>query len=122
MTFAPFGINTKPIFDFLKLLDVSQIFSLETAKFMYKSKHDLLPISTIANHFERRDAAHSHNLRIRANRLLVVPFELLSSFKQKSIHKRGLNLWNNIPGLIRSSESFNIFKKHFKVDLLQESD
>ena len=51
MTFAPFGIGTKPIFDFLQILDISQIFSLETGKFMFKSKNGILPIITIANHF-----------------------------------------------------------------------
>ena len=76
MTFAPFGIGTKPIFDFLEILDVSQIFSLETAKFVYKSKNQMLPISTLANHFERRNAVHQHNLRPRINRLLIHLFEL----------------------------------------------
>ena len=119
LTFAPFGIGTKPIFDFLKILDVSQIFSLETGKFMFKSKNGLLPINTIANHFERPRAVHNHNLRNRTNNL-VTPFVLLSTFKQKSIHNRGLNLWNDIPEDIRCSESFNIFKIHYKSHLLQE--
>ena len=117
MTFAPFGIGTKPIFDFLKILDVSQIFSLETGKFMFKSKNGMLPISTIANHFERQRAEHNHNLRNRTNSL-ITPFVLLSTFKQKSIHNRGLNLWNDIPEAIRSSESFNILKKTLQIPFL----
>ena len=86
---------------------------------MFKSKHGMLPISTIANHFERSRAVHDHNLRNRTNNL-VTPFVLLSTFKQKSIHNRGLNLWNDISEDIRSSESFNIFKKHYKSHLLHE--
>ena len=100
-------------------MDVSQIFSLETGKFMFKSKNGILPIITIANHFERQRAEHNHNLRNRTNSL-ITPFVLLSTFKQKSIHNRGLNLWNDIPESIRFSESFNIFKKDYKSHLLQE--
>ena len=122
MTFAPFGIGTKPIFDFLEILDVPQVFSLETAKFVYKSKNQLLPISTLANHFERTNAVHQHNLRPRTNRLLITPFVLLSSFKKKSIHNRGMNMWDNIPEPLKLSTSFNIFKKCFKTFLLQEPD
>ena len=117
MTFAPFGIGTKPIFDFLKILDFPQTFSLETGKFVFKSKNDMLPISTIANHFERIRAAHSHNLRTTNH--LVTPFVLLSSFKKKSIHYRGMEMWDDIPESIKLSDSFNIFKKTFTTHILQ---
>ena len=117
MTFAPFGIGTKPIFYFLKILDFPQTFSLETGKFVFKSKNDMLPISTIANHFERIRAAHSHNLHT-ANHL-VTPFVLLSSFKKKSIHYRGMEMWDDIPESIKLSDSFNIFKKTFTTHILQ---
>ena len=120
MTFAPFGIDTKPIFDFLKILDVSQTFSLETGKFVFKSKNNMLPIRTIANHFERRRAVHQHNLRTCNHHSLVTPFVLLSSFKRKSIHYRGMDMWDNIPESIKHSDSFNIFKKSFKTHLFQE--
>ena len=120
MTFAPFGIGTKPIFDFLQILDISQIFKLESGKFVYKTKNNMLPISTIANHFERRAVMHHHNLRDHANRFFITPFVLLSSFKQKSLHYRGQHLWNSIAELIRLSESFCIFKKCYKAHLLQE--
>ena len=119
MTFAPFGIGTKPIFDFLKILDVSQVCSLETGKFIFKSKHGMLPISSIGNHFERTPGVHNHNLRNRTTQL-VAPFVLLSTFKQKSIHIHGMNEWNEIPETIQLSESYSIFKKHYKSHLLQE--
>lgn len=61
MTFAPFRINTKPIFDFLKILDISQIFSLETGKFVFKSRNGLLPISNIEKYFERHNIAHNYS-------------------------------------------------------------
>ena len=65
MFFAPFGrVDLKPLYDCLEILNLSEIYSLETGKFIYKSKTGLLPISNIANHFERRvGAQHQHNLR-----------------------------------------------------------
>ena len=39
MTFTPFGrIDLDPIYSFLMILDVEQVFYLETCKFMFKSK------------------------------------------------------------------------------------
>ena len=119
MTFAPFRINTEPIFDYLNFLNVSQIFCLETGKFVFKSNKGLLPISTIANYFEREPANHRHNLRNGNNRL-AVPLVLLSSYKRKSLYIRGLHMWNDIPQSLKSSDSFNIFKKNFKSYVSQE--
>ena len=121
MTFAPFGINTKPILEFLEILSISQIFSLETGKFVFKSRNSILPISTIANHFERTNANHNYNLRNRTNQY-VTPLELLSSFKKKSLHIRGAHLWNNVPESIKSSDSFSIFLKCFKSFLQLEQN
>ena len=122
MTFAPFGIGTQPIFEYLKILNLTQIFSLETGKFIYKSKNGKLPITTIANHFERASSEHGHNLRSRNNQPLITPFVLLSSFKKKSIFFRGSNLWDNISEeSIKLSDSFNIFKAAYKLHLLENA-
>ena len=45
ITFAPFTIDVEPIFNFLEILDFQQLLHLETGKFVYKSKNDLLPIN-----------------------------------------------------------------------------
>ena len=119
MTFAPFRINTKPIFDYLNFLNVSKTFYLETAKFVFKSNNGLLPTTTIAKYFERGPATHHHNLR-QVNNRLSVPLVLLSSFKRKSLHIRGLDIWNNIPESLKLSGSLNIFKKDFKSYVLRE--
>ena len=44
MTFAPFTIDTKPIFDFLQIQDFQQLFFFETVNFTYRLKNNLLPI------------------------------------------------------------------------------
>ena len=117
MTFAPFTIDTKPIFDFLKIQDFQQLFSFETGNFIYRLKKNLLPINTLVNHFSRIPAQHNYNLRNRENRLLVTPLSLLSSFKKKSLYIRGIDLWNNIPDQIETSKSIGIFKNQHKLHL-----
>ena len=51
MTFAPFGnLDLTPMYDFLKVLNIQQIFLLECGKFQYKFHSNLLPI-TISGYF-----------------------------------------------------------------------
>ena len=52
MTFAPFTIDTKPIFDFLQIQDFQQLFSFETGNFIYRLKNNLFPINTLVNHLK----------------------------------------------------------------------
>ena len=60
MTFAPFGnVPLNPIFKCLEILDISQIFDQETAKFLFKVKNNLLPCS-IGNYFPMREYADNH--------------------------------------------------------------
>ena len=52
MTFAPFRrLDLKPIYDCLQILDLTNLFLLETSKFIYKSKNTLLP-TIIGNNFK----------------------------------------------------------------------
>ena len=70
MTFAPFGrIELEPLYEYLKVLTIKEVFSLETGKFMYKKTNNLPPIS-IGDYFESRQRKDSgYNLRPRKNNL-----------------------------------------------------
>ena len=96
------------------------MFLLETWKFIYKSKNALLPVQTIATHFNRNSSrSHDHFTRNRsANNLSVVPLHLLSYFAQKSIQLKADELWLDIPNDIRQAESYNIFKYLYKKHLI----
>ena len=53
MTFAPYvNIDLQPIFDFLKVLDLDQLYSFELGKYMYKIHHNLVPAHCLGNYFE----------------------------------------------------------------------
>ena len=120
ITFAPFGhIDLKPIYRNLEVLDVKDTLFLETSKFMFKRKNQLLPIR-FANHFDSSDSnsqnLSSYNLRgsIRTNRIIT---RLQSS--QNSIQIRGENLWNAIPEIIKQETSLHSFKRLIKGMLLE---
>ena len=65
MTSAPFGnVDLKPVYQQLKILEVSKVCLLETGKLEYKSKNDLLPIS-LGNYFKSQEIHHNYGLRSR---------------------------------------------------------
>ena len=68
MTFAPFGnIDVTSIYKYLNILEIPQLFKLETGKFIYKSQNGLLPINSIAKYFEVRNANAVHHHWFRAH-------------------------------------------------------
>ena len=123
MCFAPLGrVDIQPMYDCLEILDVQKIFSLETAKLVYKSKNNLLPISTIAKHFEvSTSAEHQHQLRSHRSYQLP-PIVFNSMMAKKSLQFREVELWNGIPEEIKTSENLSIFKKRYKSFLLSSDE
>ena len=120
LTFAPFGhIDLQPMFDHLKVLNVKQIFSLETGKFLFKSKNNMLPIS-IGGYFEPDPFVNQHNYGLRS-RTSNQPIRLVCRTKsgEKSLQIRGEKFWNDLPELLKESESFCLFKKNLKKYLLE---
>ena len=119
MSFAPFGrLDTKPIFQHLKLLNVEETFLLETSKFIYKNKNGLLPISSIAHHFDRPISNSNRTLRLRSHPT-VAPYNLLSSFAKKSIQVRASQIWQDIPPTIQNYPLFSTFKRIYKHYLIE---
>ena len=104
MTFAPFGnLDLTPMYDFLKVLNIKQIFLLECGKFQYKLHSNLLPI-TIGGYFlEDRSATRL----VRHTR-----------YAESSFQIKGPKLWEEIPNEIKDSQSFPIFKRAYKNFLL----
>ena len=122
MTFAPFGrIELEPLYEYLKVLKVKEVFLLETGKFMYKMENNLLPVS-IGDYFQPRKQNNSgYNLRTRKNTSTApITYRLISS--ERSIQYHGANLWKNIPNEIKKCKSFISFKNHYKFFLLNDDE
>jgi len=109
ITFAPFGrIDLTDLYDCLRILDVNKIFRLETAKYLFKEKNDLLPVS-IANHFTPRSNLPEITYNLRPRLTPSYTFRL-ASIQEKSIKSKE-TIWNEIPEHIKHNCSFNSFKK-----------
>ena len=85
-------------------------------KFIFKSINGLLPLSSIASHFElEAPIMHNYNTRQRNSRSNIIDFS--SSYGKKSIQFRKTQALNAIPAEIRNLRSLNAFKKHYKKHL-----
>ena len=127
MTFAPFGsLDLKPIYKQLKILNVSKTSLLETGKFEYKARNDLLPV-TIGNYFlASSDSIPQHSYNLRSSNSTAPPI-LLSEIKtgEKPLQFIGAQIWNGLKPEIKGCESLNAFKKAYKKFLIDseiESD
>ena len=99
MTFAPFGnIDLNPMYDFLDVLNLDQIFSFELGKFMYKINQNLLPNSALGDYFEPDPFVNQHSYGLRS-RTANIPTRLVcrTKFAEKSIQIAGVKFWNKIP-------------------------
>ena len=101
MCFAPFGkIDLAPLFEIIEILKINQIYLLETGKFVFKEKNNLLPVS-IAKHFDiRQTPEHRYNLRQR-NEIRGPDLIHRTLLGENSIQKRGHEVWNKIPDDIK---------------------
>ena len=119
MTFAPFGrIDLDPIYDYLNILDLAKVSYLETSKFMYKLKNNILP-TKIGNYFEsniNRPSTHNYALRERNRIGSQITPRLVSG--KNSMQYRGELIWNEIPDCIKCCTSLKSFKKAMKSSLL----
>ena len=118
MTFAPFGrIDIFPLLNYLEILDIKDIFTLETAKLIFKVRNDMIPIP-LKNYFEvRTRVAHRYNLRQRQE--IMQPMIYKTSYALKSIQYKAPFIWNDVPQNLQECETLTRFKKQFKLHLLQ---
>ena len=121
ISFAPHGnLHISQLYKDLNLLNLQSIFKLELGKFLYKEKHSLLP-TKIGNYFELSSnfVEHRHNTRVSVtSQTLNLVVRLKSS--EKAVQFRGNKLWNSISHDLRSQESYKIFKRKFKKQLISE--
>ena len=119
ITSAPFGrVDLEPIYSYLRVLDLEKVYFLETCKYMYKVKKDLIPV-VIGKHFRSRSEIlpnHNYNLRNR-NQAQKIETRLTSS--KKLILLRGEKLWADLPDNLKECSSLVNFKKNMKLSLLE---
>ena len=98
------------------MLTVEKTYKFEIAKLTFKSKNGLLP-TAIGNQFELSSANLGHNHFVR-NRQRPVRLLYKTKTGEKSIQFKSSQLWDNLPNDVKTSSSFNIFKKACKEHLI----
>ena len=115
MSFAPFGrIDLDPLYEILEILKIEHVYELEIAKFAFRRQRNLLPCD-IANYFQVREPT-----RVLRNSLTQLSRRVITNTTHgaKSIFKKSLEIWENIPNEIKQAPSLNSFKNMFKSHLI----
>ena len=109
------------MYDFLKVLNVTQLFHLEYAKFLYRFHSNLLPIP-IGGYFLADPYVNRHRYGLRS-RTTNQPTRLVrkTRFADNSIQVKGPKIWEEIPDDIKESPSLSIFKRDYKSLLLSQN-
>ena len=122
MTFAPFGrIDIRPIINYLEILDINEIFLLETSKFIYKKRNNIIPIQ-IGNYFEVLDHNIENRYNFRSRTDFVERIDYRTCYGEKSLQFREQILWNDLPENVKNSETLKSFKKQMKLYLLSSQN
>ena len=108
--------SAKPCYKKLMILNLNQLLTFETAKFMYKYTKNSLP-ETFTNYFSYVKDIHDRNTRSSAipNQLYIPKYR--SSRLQRTIKYRGVKVWNDIDSDLQNF-SFHTFKKLIKKVLI----
>ena len=121
MTFAPFGnLNLNPSYEYLRILDVTKTFSLETGKYHSKLVNHLLP-TVIGNYFdtsETQAVKHTYSLRSSSSNRLS-RFISKTKFVEKYIQYKRSKIWYAMPLKLKNCELFSQFKTGYKNYLLE---
>ena len=106
--------HTLPLFEKLKLLNISKSYIYWVQLFMYKYKHKLVP-NIFSNFFKFNHEVHSYPTRQR-NLLHVTSDKLISV--RKTLRTSGVAMYNHFVSRLGIDCSFVSYKKHLKEFLI----
>ena len=114
IVFPKLNAHSSEIFKKLNVLTVYDINKLQTCCFVYRSMHNLLPMS-FCGLFITDSLVHSHVTR-QKDQLHVIPHHL--NVRRHSIRIYGVKLWNLLSKHLIDSPTYFIFKRRYKSYLL----
>ena len=104
-----------PLFRKLGLLNLSGIYDLLMATFMYRFKNCDLPL-IYKEMFILNNTIHGHTTR-QADDIRVPNWNLET--RRRAVGVQGALIWNRIPENIRNSCSLNVFKSVMKKHIIE---
>ena len=111
---APFTAHTEPLMFAMRLLSVNDINQYMTAIFMYQCLNCITP-QVFNDFFQKNNTLHDHDTRQSND--LHVPYARLT-VRKFCFKIHGASTWNNIPILIKQSQSLDVFKKQLRHHLI----
>ena len=97
---------TAPLFSKLEFLDIFQVNTLDTGKFMFRDHNNLLP-PLFHNLFMTKSQVHRYDTRTTSNYRV---HSCCKNTKKFTILYKGPRIWNCLPASFTNLSSFSIFK------------
>ena len=101
---------TKPLFDKFKTLNIYDMYLKETAIFMFKYKHGLLP-SSFKDFFTTHCQSNTRNKS---------DFQIPIIYRVKTIFSTGQKIWNGLPNNVKNAKTLGQFKRSIKLMLSEK--
>ena len=98
----------------MNALKLDDLVNYKTALIMFKAKNNLLPSNILKLFIEKRG-----NLGTRQMGNFQQVF-VRTTLKSMSVSVRGVKLWNSFNLELKNSQSVNIFKRRFKIEILKK--
>ena len=117
--FASYTAHSEPIFKRFKLLNLDNLYKLETAKFMFHINQENSG-NFLQKEFMKTSKLHCYNTRQSSDLGFSLP-SISTNFKRNFLTFDGVKIWNSLPLEIKSTRNKNPFKKMMKKYLLQSS-
>ena len=115
LTGSGYREHTNPLFYRAKCLKLKDIYSLETAKLMYKIHNNVLSFAN-SDKFNLIKNCYTHKTRLSHKNNFFFP-RTRTRLGQKSLSFAGIKIWNEIPSSMKEV-SFYRFKKAVKAHFL----
>ena len=113
MTFSKFNESTKPIFKELKILDLFELNTFLVSLFMHLQRANTLR-KIFNNYFLQNDDLHHYNTRSAKNPHVEYHRTTYGKFSLKA---KVTKIWNDLPGDVKKSNSYSMFKRKMKMSL-----
>jgi hypothetical protein len=118
ISYAKWNAHTALIFRKLRIMSVYNINEFQTACFVYRSIHGLLPVQ-FSSYFTFNNLVHDHNTR-QSTKIFQLHHRTIA--RANSIKIYGTKVWNSLDAFIVESPTFSIFKYRCKNMILQQTN
>jgi len=94
ITYNNYRCHITPVYKYLNILKLHNIYKLELAKLMHTFHHEMLPTS-FKDLFQKTAEVHCHNTRYATNQNYFIQ-QVSTNAGKKTISNRGATLWANV--------------------------